>query len=287
MDWVPYFVDEQIRISEFYSMFKYKYDKTYVFPGETHNFWECVYVISGSVCVSADERVYNLNRGEIIFHKPYELHKFYVTGEKDAELFIFSYSAQGELCGYFCDKVFYLSEKQQKIIEDLLLYMQSNAEEEACAKIGREFMYLLPFGKIPAYSQTVATQIYTLLFSLLNGSEAISVSTARDSVIFGEAVNYMHERIYENPSVTDFAKKVGISPAGIKRIFKKYSGLGVHKYFLKLKLNLATKMLEDGASVTETAEKLGFGSQGYFTKTFQRETGVLPSLVYKNQSRRE
>lgn len=282
MDWIPYSVKEQIQISEFYSMFKRDCDKTYVFPGETHNFWECVYVMTGSICVSADERVYNMNAGEIIFHKPYELHKFYITGGKNAELFIFSYSAIGELCSYFCDKVFYLSENQQKIIENLIAYVQNKINElNIKAENGQENMYLIPFDEIPSYSQTVVTQVYSLLFSLFNSSEAIPVSTTYDSAIFGEAINYMNSRIYESPSVEEIAKKVGISQAGLKRIFKKYSGLGVHKYFLKLKLNLAAKMLENGASVTDTAEKLGFSSQGYFTKTFQRETGFLPSSICK------
>ena len=53
-----------------YSLFETHYNGRYVFPGETHNFWECLYVQKGEVCVSADERVYNLTDGEIIFHKP-------------------------------------------------------------------------------------------------------------------------------------------------------------------------------------------------------------------------
>lgn len=285
MDWMPYPIKEQIHISEFYTMFKDNYDKTYVFPGETHNFWECVFVLSGSICVSADNRIYNMNAGEIIFHKPYELHKFYITGEKNAELFIFSYTAKGELCDYFSDKVFYLSEKQQKILENLMDYMYSQIKKlNLNDKNEQGNMYLIPFGRIPAYSQTVVTQIYSLFFSLFNSSEAIPVSTSHDSVLFSEAVNYMNKRIYGNPSIEEISKQVCISQAGLKRIFKKYTGLGIHKYFLKLKLKLAAEMLENGISVTDTAEKLGFSSQGYFTKTFQRETGILPSLLCKNKT---
>lgn len=284
MDFIAYPVTEQINISAFYSMFKLNCGKSYIFPGETHSFWECVYVMSGSICVSADERVYNMSSGEMILHKPYELHKFYTTGGKNAELFIFSFSAAGNLCSYFCDKVFYLSEIQQKILENLLAYMQNKINElNISVENGQENMYLIPFDMVPSYSQTVVTQIYSLLFTLFSSSEDIPVSTTHDSVIFGEAVNFMNSRIYEYPSIDEISKKVGISQAGLKGIFKKYSGLGVHKYFLKLKLKLAAEMLENGVSVTNTAEKLGFSSQGYFTRTFQRETGVLPSSVCKKR----
>lgn len=232
MAWIPYSVKEQMYISEFYTMFEHNCDKTYVFSGETHNFWECVYVISGSICVSADERVYNMSAGEIVFHKPYELHKFHITGGKNAELFIFSYSAKGELCNYFCDKVFYLSDYQRKKLENLMAYMQNKINE---LNINTEdnwySVYPLPFDEATVYSQTVVTEIYSLLFSIYNSSEAIPVSKSYDSVIFGEAVNYMNSRICENPSVDETSKKVGISQSGLKRFFKKYSGLGVHKYF--------------------------------------------------------
>lgn len=281
MEWTSYPVTEQIHISAFYSMFRIALGKTYVFQGETHNFWECVYVESGSICVSADERVYKMNAGEIIFHKPYELHKFYNTGEENTTLFIFSYSAEGSLSNYFCDKVFYLSDKQQKTVENLVDYMENqiNASDVPDKK---EVMYLLPFKTNPSYSQTVTTQIYSLLFSLINSSESIPVSTSRESVIFAEAVNFMNKKADGNPSVGEIAKQVGISRTGLKRIFKRYSGLGVHEYFLKLKLKRATKLLEKGLSVTDTAEKMGFSSQGYFTRVFKRELGILPSSVSKH-----
>lgn len=278
MEWSAYLVKEQIRITEFYTMFKKDFDKAFIFPGETHNFWECVYVISGSICVSADERVYNMKAGEIIFHKPYEFHKFYITGEKNAELFIFSYSSKGTVCDYFRDKVFYLSENQQRIIKNLINYMDKSKNNP---KDNGENMYLLPFKTVPTYSQTVVTQIYSLFFSLLGNSEDIPALTTQESVIFGEAISYMNSRLYENPSVEEISKNVGISQAGLKRIFKKYAGVGVHKYFLKLKLKLAVKLIESGTSVTDTAEKLGFSSQGYLTKAFQREMGILPSSICK------
>lgn len=282
MDWTPHAVKNNIYIYEFYSMFKHTYDKTFVFSGESHNFWECLYVMSGSICVCADERVYNMGAGEIIFHKPHELHKFYVTGGKNAELFIFSYSAEGEMCSYFYDKVFYLSDKQQKIIANLIEYMDAQKKEYNLNGESAYFsQYIDPFDIIQNYSQAVANYIYMLLFSLFNDSKAKPVSISHDATVFGEAVNYMNSRIYESPSVDEISKNVGISSAGLKRIFKQYSGLGVHKYFLKLKLKLAAELLEDGNTVTYTAERLGFSSQGYFTKTFRREMGFLPSEVTK------
>lgn len=38
--------------------------------------------------------------------------------------------------------------------------------------------------------------------------------------------NYMNRRIYESPSIEEIAKIVGVSQAGLKRIFKKIFGAG-------------------------------------------------------------
>ena len=104
--WIPHDVNEQIHIESFFSFFETHYDNGYNFPGETHNFWECVYVLDGSICVSGDERVYNLSKDEIIFHKPLELHKFYVNGDAGATLLIFSFSLTGTLAEALKNMVF-------------------------------------------------------------------------------------------------------------------------------------------------------------------------------------
>ena len=61
MPWIAYPVREQIRITDMYSLFETHYEKGFAFPGEAHNFWECLYVRNGEACVSGNERVYNLS----------------------------------------------------------------------------------------------------------------------------------------------------------------------------------------------------------------------------------
>ena len=281
MFWPAFAIAEQIRINEMFSCFIAHHDKTFEFPGETHNFWECVCVLEGSICVSADERIYNLSAGNIIFHKPMELHKFHVTENRDAYLFIFSFSAQGPLCKYFRDKVFTLSDEQQSMLTQMIQYMDKKLTQlNITVERNREDQYLQPFSKIPTYSQTVLTYLYQFMLSLADDSKIMCVSQSQDSLIFAQAVSYMNSRICDNPSVDEIADYVSLSATGLKRIFKYYTGMGVHKYFLMLKLKAATEMLSGGMPVTEVAQTLGFSSQGYFTNVFKRELGILPSSLY-------
>ena len=88
---------EQIHITSMHSLFKIHYECGFEFPGETHDFWECLYILDGELCVSADERIYNMSQGELIFHKPLEFHKFIVNNPKGATVLTFSFSAGGPL----------------------------------------------------------------------------------------------------------------------------------------------------------------------------------------------
>lgn len=275
MIWQARPIKEQIRITEMYSLFETHYKSGYVFPGETHNFWECLYVQKGEVCVSADERVYNLNDGEIIFHKPLELHKFIVNSEAGADLLIFSFAAEGDLTTYLRDKVFRLSQSQIVMVNDLLSYI--HARTQTADGRMRLHSYLAPFETFACYSQMVAAYLCQLMLSLSEEGNVSSVSSSPDAIVFRKAISYLNHNLHRQPTVREIAKYCNVSEAGLKRVFDKYADIGVHKYLLKLKIKAAAELLHDGQSVSEVADKLGFNSQSYFSKAFKRETGSSPS----------
>lgn len=277
MNWKPYAIDEVIKINEMFSFFKFHYDSSFKYIGESHNFWECVYVVNGSICVSADERIYNLSEGEMIFHKPLEFHKFHITEDSGATLLVFSFSAQGRLCSYFENKVFSLSRNQLEIIRALSEY----AEKFATDDNETYKMYLHAFENVEVYSQNIVNFIYSLFISLFENGNILPSYKSADAVIFERTVKYMVKNIYLNPSVEEFAKYASVSVSGLKRIFSRYTGIGIHKYFLNMKLKEAARLISSGESVTGAAEKLSFSSQGYFSLVFKREFGFSPSQSKK------
>lgn len=273
--WKVFPIVEQIHISAMYSLFKVHYSEGFVFQGEAHNFWECLYVMSGEVCVSADERVYNLNRGEIIFHKPLEFHKFIVTSSSGANLLVFSFDATGPLTNWMRDKVFALSSQQNALLKSLLSYIHGtllalNQPEDDYRS------YLLPFAKLPHYSQQIAIYLYQLFLSLADEGVVSPASSAPDAITFSQAICYLNDNLHRQPTVKEIAHHCNTSISGLKRIFEKYAGISVHKYLIKLKIKAASELLQQ-ESVYSVSTQLGFNSQSYFSKAFKRETGINPS----------
>ncbi len=276
--WYPFKDGAFVSIDALFTMFKVHYDKDYYFGGEVHDFWECLYVADGDIRVSGDERIYSLSKGDIIFHKPMELHKFTVTGDEGASVFIFSFNMEGRLKKHFENKVFSLSSHQRKILSDLETFALGEAEKYNISVT--EFPYhalLMPANHSEIYLQKIVTYICQLFLSLAGNVDASPSVYSPETLLFKKAVVFMTENLSLNPTVKEIARNCNTSVSGIKRLFAKYGGMGVHKYFLNLKLNAAIKMLKSGSSVSEVTEALNFSSQSYLSSAFKRETGKNPS----------
>lgn len=274
-----YKVERAITVTDFFTLFHPHYDENYNFSGEMHNFWECFYVINGSVCVSADERIHNLSSGDIIFHKPMELHKFYITDKRGADLLIFSFNMEGCLCSEMENRVCKLNNEQRNIIDSLIDGVKEDLQENNMVN-EKELINVLPLisdqrGAI----QQKASYIEQLIISLWQNANNVKTPKTTESILFKNAVRSMSENMKITLSVDELAALLNISTSGLKRLFSKYAGMSVHKYYLSLKMKKATSLLQSGLTVCEVSDELGFSSQGYFSAAYKRETGRNPSQI--------
>ena len=279
MSRIPHENIEQLHIHSFYTFFMEHFHEDYSFVGHIHNMMECQYVVKGSICASVDENVYNLSAGEILFIPPLSPHKHHVTCNDGAVLLVFLFSMEGDLCSYFYNKVFQLSEAQQGIVHSLVEYMQKKCTSPAIEAEGRFSQNFLASYESKNYIQMITTYVYQLFFSLVEEGCLRYTSMAPDARIFSKAVSYLNEYVYLSPSIEEVAGYCNTSRSTLIRIFDKYSGMSIHKYLLMLKMKAATQLLQSGETVTKTAEKLGFSSQAYFSACYKRETGMNPSEI--------
>ena len=263
MYWNYQDVNELLHIDRIYSHFEKVYDPPYTFTGESHDFWECVYVMEGEICVSADESIYYMKEGEVVCHAPLEFHKWHVTGDKRVHLLILTFSLEGELQKSLNQKIVSIADKE-KIILDLLIDHNRTSDHNS-----EDFLQILQ------------NYIQLLLLNFAKDNSIHETATDFDSVIYKKAVCYMSDNIHRKISTEEIAKHCNVGTTFLKNIFKKYSGLSIHKYFLKMQMRNASELLDSGKSVTEVAEILGFCSQPYFSAAFKREFGYPPTEFRK------
>ena len=109
-----------------------------------------------------------------------------------------------------------------------------------------------------------------------------NIEDSYDEIIRKKAIKYMHTHISEQPSVTAIAEHCQVSISKLKRIFCEKYNIGVHQYFINLKICRAIQLLRDGLNVSQITDFLGYSSQPYFSTCFKRETGLTPS-EYKSK----
>jgi signal transduction histidine kinase/DNA-binding response OmpR family regulator/ligand-binding sensor domain-containing protein len=85
-----------------------------------------------------------------------------------------------------------------------------------------------------------------------------------------------------NYSVEQLSKDMYMDRTGLYRKLTAITGQTPTEFMRTVRLKKAAQLLQQGHSVSEVTESVGFGSGSYFTKCFQEEFGVKPSQ-YKNQ----
>lgn len=96
-----------------------------------------------------------------------------------------------------------------------------------------------------------------------------------------KAIIYMRAHFSEPISIDDICSAIHTSKYYFCRTFKASTGLTVMTYILKLRVVMASHMIERGGySMTHISEACGFSSPAYFSRVFKEETGLSP-LRYK------
>ena len=90
--------------------------------------------------------------------------------------------------------------------------------------------------------------------------------------------NTIDENLESDISLSEIAKKIGISVFYMSHIFKKQTGMTIVEYRTAARIEKAKTLLcKTVISVTEIALRCGFSSQGYFSERFTKTVGMSPT----------
>lgn len=208
------------------------------------NNWILLYLKSGSLNITLNSSVYKLSQNHIFLISPDDLY----------------YLAEAEFAAY-----------------SAIYFNLKNPEHDLSSKVleldGSEFELLESLFETDTIAEK-QTRLELLLI-LLNGIDSnVPPIENKKARLFKKAVNIMERYIASSLSADGLAEMLRISLSTLKRIFSELSGLGIHEYFLMLKINKAKQFLLEGDTVTHTAKLLQFSSQAYFSAAFKRVVGI-------------
>lgn len=267
--WIPCNVIRPVEIKALYTAFKITFDSKFSFAGESHNFYELICVIGGTIGIASNMDVYKVAAGNMVIHKPMEFHRIWSEDQTSPTIIIISFDA--EITPVIPGTVYSLTSDESDAYEEIFNLIQSSCEISA-----RRVTGILPDRH--AELETAVNNLENLLLKVLlaNGRHFIETSSAEYAIKYRDIMKYLIENVNIQLSISDVARECGMSASGAKQIFHKYTGQGIMHYFRDLKAKEAITLLNSGLSVKETSLRLGFTDQNYFSTFFKKVTGKSP-----------
>lgn len=95
-------------------------------------------------------------------------------------------------------------------------------------------------------------------------------------------INYIHENFKEKIKIEEILEESGFSRAYFSREFKKITGNSIVDYINFVRCSRTEELISTGDYIiSEAAEMCGFSSMSYFSKTYKKFMGRLPSETVK------
>lgn len=261
-------VIKQFEIDGFYTAFSFSWDSQFIFNGESHDFWEIIFLSDGKVEVTEDEKIYTLKPNNLIIHAPMEFHRIRSAGGTSPKGYIMTFHTTGMLPDELKNGIFLLEK------EEMIEYTAIVKQIRAILRKRNDHVYA---------SQEAASRLCAFLIHLGMGNHAQQETIVTPSAFeYRKAVSAMSENVCENISLSELAASCNISVSYLKLLFQKYAGISPKSYYSNLRIQHAIALMKCGKTASEIANIMNFSSPNYFSVFFQKQTGKPPSAYRKD-----
>lgn len=270
-----------INISKIITIHYYEFDKTFVFNGEQHDFWELVYVDKGQVEICRDEEKIVLSQGEIVFHKPNEFHSIRAYNSAP-NFFVISFVCSSAVMVYF-EKFHTVLDKHLK---PFIASIISEAEKTFEIPKNNPSLKKLKKKSPPAIGgeQLIKTYLEQLLIFLIrqiteeNDAPIFPHKESAENYLVSAMKSFIEEKTNDVFRLNELCKKLGYSKSYLCELFHEQTGETLAAYAVKMKIKVARRLIREGnLNFAQISDTLAFDTPQYFTRVFKRVTGMSPT----------
>lgn len=283
-------ISKLIEIEQIMSIHYFEFKADFNFSGEIHNYWELVYINSGSAIVTSDGEKMLLNSGEIIFHRPGEKHAIASNPDSPPTVFIITFRSEGDYMSFFEKRRMIVPNPFRKYINEMI-----NDGNEAYI-LTDDSPYEVPLKKrkdgLVGSEQLIKLNLETLLIKLIRSTvlpKSEVVESKKYEGLTGNIIELIKNNIYGRITVAGIAEILGFSRTHIEAVFKKNTNKTITEYMRELKINEAKYLLrKEMYTVAQISDFLCFESPQYFFRVFKKQTRMTPkeyltSVAYKEK----
>lgn len=297
MTYVKTRLKRELVIDSIITIHHFEYMKDFEFHGESHDFWEFLYVEKGTILVQAGEKQLELEKGTIVFHEPNEFHSLKSIGAAAPRLIALSFTSRSPAIRFFRNQCFSLNSSEYNLLS-LLVHIAKEALSMPIHLPHVEQLYWnesLPFGT----EQLILTYLELFLLTLIrhhfddNNEKSLKPTAAKtnhssktsrsfitpsnEAANLDNIIEYIHFHVCEQLKIEEICSYFSFSRSSLQNLFHKEKGCGPIEYFNSLKIEKAKDMIREGRkNITEISYDLSYCSLQYFSRQFKKFTGMSP-----------
>lgn len=281
--YIRYKINTSINVSKIPTLIYYEFDKDFNYSGESHDFWELVYVEFGELDVIEDGITYPLEAGEMYLHRPNATHLIARRNNNLVRFVIATFECYSQPMNAFRKFKFKLNKSCKNIMSNLI----NELHHAHNVRIKNNIYIATPFKEADMDLELLqCTRIYLeLLFITLyrinKEKDKDKEKTYNDNFyvsLCNNVIVYLQENIYGKISLEELCDDLGYGKTMICKHFKNYTGKGIMEYYLDMKIQEAKWLLVSGKhNVSQISDMLMFSSPYYFTACFKRICGMSPT----------
>ena len=276
-----------INVSRIITIHYFEFGPSFVFQGESHDFWELVYVDKGTVLVKRDEEEVILKQGEVIFHRPNEFHSIKAL-DSAPNFFVISFVCTSEAMGHF-------EKYQAKLDTKLKTFVSAIIKEaEKTYHIPKNHTALVKLSRLdnaPIGSeqliQMYLEQLLIFILREITKTQKIPLfhqETMEENPLVNAIRKYLTDRAEETVRVEEICDEFGYSRSFLGKLFQSQTGETLAAFATKQKIERAKQLIrETGMNFSQIAVLLSFENPQYFSRVFKRCTGMTPT-EFKNRA---
>ena len=269
-----------VNITEIASIHYFEFGKNFVFDGESHDFWELVYIDSGKVVIRRDDDDITLGQGEIIFHRPNEFHAIRAL-DSSPNFFVISFVCNSPAMQCFERYHTFLDKTLKTFLSSII---RESENTYIIPKNDPSFLPLIKKNAAIGGEQLIKTYLEQLLIFLIRGmtkkvqTDIFPAKEEMENHLVTAIKKLVEDKIDERFRVNDVCQHLGYSKSYLCKIFLEQTGQTVANYALKRKIKKAKQLIRDNSmNFTQISDSLSFDNPQYFSRVFKRITGMTPS----------
>lgn len=261
----------QLKNSKIHAPFFFHYGDTSIVPDYKENWHseiEIIMITEGHGHFVCNGRDFAAKKGDIVVFNTDVVHSIY----SDTKMKFLCYIIDSDFCisnGIPINEV-YIKEH----ITDPSLCVMFN---EVIKEHGGHYQSKLPGARTRSALLMLMIALYESYAEQEKMSDINKKSHSYEYV--RKAIRYINLNIKEKLTVDDISAYVNISRFHFSKEFKRLTGKTIVEFINITRCNEANMLLHAGVSVTETANLCGFENLSYFSRTFKKYMGKLPSEI--------